>query len=876
MPTTLVTAYARITQGTKERASRHASDIRDDCSGADSVRPHLPMTVAPPLAARFLPLADCAAFVSGAVVGLLATGRMSATLLALLTGWMVAALAALNRQATASLGRASLLCLTALFIAAAPSTPPSQARPGSDAVICILDILEGHRPVHTQGRVQARTIACRDPVFAGEWQGVRMPVTLAGAVTRDALLAGDRIHVRLRWLQSRPGIHEHTPVWESGALAVADSPILRLAPRFNWRRPIDRFRQRAESAMYANLSGQPRSVLLAMVVGTRTDLSAEVRQQFGATGVAHVIAVSGMHLVLLAQLASLALERLARRSVAVVSRFGAQRATAALLLPMTLAYVILTGAPASAVRAGLMLGVVLVATLLRRRSGSMQAFALAVMLMVAWSPDVVTDMGFQLSAAATLSLVLQSMAPDGTTDQWHSAWLRPLSWLYDSIRVSVVASSGTAGILIFHFGLIPPLSPLANLIIVPPLAAVAFPVCAVLAGLHGVGISAVVPGLVWQVPEQAARLALWVCDEAAWLLATPAVTGQLGLLWCTVICLVGLLLCVGRWWWLSIALQCLPLMGFDWQHRGLMSVRAIPVGQGDCTLVQAPNGETWLIDAGGGGRDPTAVGLRHVVPWLRREGFATIDHLVLSHGDADHAAGMLELIEALSPRSLVVSSGSADERWIQRAVERAQRHGVTVRTIATPLVERSGGLRIDWWPGVAGMSDNDAGLVARFCLGDVCALLTGDAEAEREAALLRLPLTRLRSVYLKVGHHGSSTSTTEPFIDAVRPQAAVIHAGDDNRFGFPHAPVMHRLQQRGVSTCLTSRGRSCTFITDGHRWWNDAHWARRSPGTLLLEDPSGVVAADAPEGHRAEGVDAHTDDNAELEQPAQALTADGQ
>jgi competence protein ComEC len=807
-------------------------------------------------------LADAVFLAAGSGAGLQLGGFSWEPLIAsCLATLLLAASLGLTRTATRQLARFALLALLGFVLGTTTSTAETQQPPPDG--LCILHVLEGHRPVHVLGRVQARTLACRQD---GQWQGVRMPVSLSGAVTPVPLVAGDRILLRLRWIPAQQRLHEFSPRFGTDARAWADAPPILMAPVWNWRRPIDRFRQRVERSLYENLRGEARSVMLAMVAGTRSDLSTEVRQQFGATGVAHVIAVSGMHLVLLAQLATAGLGRLARRSQWLVARFGAQRAVAVALLPVALGYVVLTGAPASAVRAGLMLGVVLMATVLERPARSMQAFSMTVMFMVATEPAIVLDMGFQLSAAATLSLVLQAQAPDRAAEALGTGLRRPLGMLYDSIRISVVASSGTVGVLAFHFGSIPPLSPLANLIVVPPLAAVAFPVCVVAAALDASGLGGVWLVPLWWVPQHAGTLALWLCDSAAWLLATPAVLGHLPWWLACIVCGFGLALSVKRWWVVSILLQCLPLLCKPVAPPALMRVWSIPVGQGDCSVVQGPTGETWLIDAGGGGRNPEAVGTRAVLPWLRMSGFDRIDHVVLSHGDSDHAAGMMDLLALLRPRTVVHASASVDERWIRRLRERARTLGIPTRSIGTATTERVGGLNIEWWPGATGSSDNDAGLVARFCHGEVCALMMGDAEAAREEALLARHGTGLRSVYLKVGHHGSATSTTDSLLDAVRPQVATIHAGRDNRFGFPNPRTMQALRKRAVSVCATSEGHSCLFATDGERWWLGEQWsAQQAAASLLLENPSGVVLAHAPEGNGAKGVDADAQQDTELE-----------
>ena len=729
------------------------------------------------------------------------------------------------RRSAAITWSAAMAAMLVSGLAVASSVQAPGAPPAGDNKLCLIQIREGQRPVFQTADVLATVFSCR---VDEDWVNVNRPVRISGIAGDTGLLAGDRMLLRVAFRQGRQAMHEFESQERlDGFTPRADAlaePIL-LAPVGVWTRPLDHLRQRLDLIIIGRLRGDVLGVMMAMVTGSRGALSDEMAQSFSATGIAHVIAVSGMHLILLAQMFGASVGLLLRRMRGLVATWGADRVAAALVLPMALGYVVVTGAPASAVRAGVMLAASLSGRLLDRPAAGMDALCAAIIAMLAWDPIMVFDMGFQLSVAATMALVLHGNLPDPTAAASSMPTHLPAKlrrWFVDSIRISVVASAGTTAALLYHFGSIPPLSPLANLVVVP-LASVAFPLAIIGCLLDLVGLTLPATPIWWAV-QWISHWSLVACESTAGFLSAQGIWGRPSIPWMLLLCAGGLLACVGRGWWAAGALSLLLMWWPVQQLRstGFMELRAIPVGQGDCTLVTAPHGETWLIDAGGGGMDPASVGRRRVLPYLRLLGVARVDHLVVTHADSDHAGGMLPMLRALRPRDLILPANAADAPLTAALVAEATRLGIPVRLVDADYRESRNDWRVSWWVGSDDLSDNDGGLVTQFCLRDVCALLTGDAELERERRLVRTVGQGLRSTYLKVGHHGSRTSTSSDFLDLVRPLHAVMHLGRDNRFRFPHDEPMRVLQQRRVPTCRTDQGRACVFTSDGRSWWTAA------------------------------------------------------
>lgn len=254
--------------------------------------------------------------------------------------------------------------------------------------------------------------------------------------------------------------------------------------------------------------------------------------------------------------------------------------------------------------------------------------------------------------------------------------------------------------------------------------------------------------------------------------------------------------------------------------EGALCLTVLDVGQGDSLLLRFPGGEAWLVDGGGVPGSRYDVGEARVVPALRRRGIDRLDLVVVTHGDADHAGGIAAVLEQLDVGALLLPrerrQGNA-ERMLQGL---AQERGVSVRFASSSheLPALGGGARARLlhppigWDG-AGES-NDGSVVLRLGFGAVRILLTGDLEEPGEAALLASGEDVAADV-LKLGHHGSRTSTGAAFLDRVGPQVAVASAGRDNRYGFPHALVTERLGERSIPLWWTGRHGELEVCSDG-------------------------------------------------------------
>jgi competence protein ComEC len=596
---------------------------------------------------------------------------------------------------------------------------------------------------------------------------------------------------------------------------------------------LERGRERfAEAA--ATLPAREAGLVRAIGSGDRAALDPATNESFVRSGLAHILAVSGLHLVVVAA----GLEWLLRGALArlepLASRWDSRRVAAAVSLPLVLAYTLATGAGYPVVRAAIASTALLGAALIDREGRSTNTLGLATLAILAVEPGALIDPSFQLSLASVAGLAALAgplraalpvpRPPPGT---WRARLVEPL---VTGLCATLAASLATAPILALHFRRLPVLGVLANLAGVP--------VGTALTGLTALAavLAAAWPPLAWPV--------LWLCRPLAVALlaisdvaAAPsfAVIGVaspgpvLAASACALALSLGRLRGALRWCAGAAFLACLTLPGpiraaaARW-HGGL-EVVFTSVGQGDATLVRLPDGSAILIDGGGtfpGGPDP---GARDLVPLLLDLGVTRLAAVVVSHPHPDHVLGLPAVAAAFPIDRLVLGGGPP----AGAAAEALARLPAPTRLRPGQALERAG-VRLEALAADEGLTENDASLVLRLVHGQTSFLFPGDVESSGEASALAAAGARLHADVVKVPHHGSRTSSSQPFVEAVRPAFAVVSVGAGNRFGFPHAEAEARWRAAGAAWLRTDEG-AVRLRSDGRR-------VRRLPAADLLDPTS--------------------------------------
>ncbi|WP_394846484.1 DNA internalization-related competence protein ComEC/Rec2 [Pendulispora brunnea] len=587
---------------------------------------------------------------------------------------------------------------------------------------------------------------------------------------------------------------------------------------------IDRTRAAVRTRIDATFPADTAPMARAMVLG-ENDLTSDDAAAFRGSGLSHLLAVSGMHLVLVV----LGLTRLLRacfiRIEGISARIDAGRLADAVGIVVSFLYADFAGSSGSALRAAWMTSVILLARLLARRGDGARALGLSIVGMAWLDPLVAYDLSFVLSVLATAGLFVFRPAMANA----FSSALRLPGKLAQPLAATLGATVACAPVTSLLSTTLPLGGVLANLLAVPVGEIVSLPLCLVHALLAPLpmaergcawvaslalatvrGIARAFARIGWLSieipPPTSAQLAVLAFALLAWGLLQRSSRRLVVMATCLALC---------------VALE-IPARR-DGAPSGKLRVTFLDVGQGDAALIDLPNGEAMLIDGGGIVGSPVDVGARVIAPTLRARRRDALALVVLSHPHPDHFGGLPTGLDGIAVRALWDTgqgeregTGGAYAAWLRTSrakgtlVQRPETlcgvhaiGGVTVEVLA-PCPEAS-----------ADRGPNDNSFVLRIGYGSRHILFTGDAEREEEGDLLRLPAGALRADVLKVGHHGSRTSTSADFVAAIRPEWAIISAGARNRFGHPAGITLATLHAAGVRTYRTDRHGAVLVETDG-------------------------------------------------------------
>jgi competence protein ComEC len=561
----------------------------------------------------------------------------------------------------------------------------------------------------------------------------------------------------------------------------------------------------------------------ALVLG-ESDLSPNDDLSFRGSGLSHLLAVSGMHLVLVMGLTIRALEMLLARAEA-LARGGidVRRFAAIVGLPATWVYAEFAGGGGSTVRAAWMASAALAARALGRRTDPERSFGLSMAAMAATHPLIAFDLSFLLSAGATAGL-LAFAEPLGI---WLEARVpRPIRAVSRTAATTIAASLPCAPILARFSPAVPIGGVIANLLAVPVGEGVALPLClahALLAWwpLAEKGCAEVASGALVIVRAVARgfsvpALAVQVPQPTSWQLAVLAVVvaaaaGRCGPRAITTV--VGVTTVV--------ALEIVARRAGA--PRGLLRATFLDVGQGDAAIVDLPDGQALVVDGGGLVGSPIDVGAAVLAPELRARRRSELAVVVLSHPHPDHYSGLATGLDAVAVGEFWDTGEGEDEQvgdGYAVLLQSLRRRGVPVLRPAALCGEWVlGGARVEVLaPCPTFSSDrgpNDNSLVIRIGYGARSMLLVGDSEREEEQMLLKFASEKLRADVLKVGHHGSRTSSSPGFVAAVAPREAVVSVGCRNRFGHPSPASLATLAAAGARVWRTDHDGAVTVTTDG-------------------------------------------------------------
>ncbi len=558
-----------------------------------------------------------------------------------------------------------------------------------------------------------------------------------------------------------------------------------------YSRPVDRLRQYLRQQIEYHLEDHPFSSLIAaLAIGDRSSIQSEQWEVLTRTGTNHLMAISGLHIGLVAGIAFFLgrwiWSRLGRAPLFV----PAPRAAAIVALLAACGYAALAGFSIPTQRALIMVGVVMAALLLQRQINPSHGLTVALGGVLLLDPMAVVTLGFWLSFAA-VAVILYGLSgrlhKKGNWRQWG--------------QVQWVVSLGLLPLLAFSFQQASLLSPLANLIAVPWVSLAVVPLT-----LLGVICLLLYPPLGGWLLLQAANLLELLWPVLQWLAKVEFAQWQLPAelpLWSLLAAVVGILWLLAprgipaRWAGVGWLLP-LVLINPERPQQGEAWFTLLDVGQGLATVIQTRN-HTLVYDTGPKFSDHFDTGQAVVVPFLHREGITVLDMLIVGHGDNDHIGGAASLLQEYPARRLLTTvpeklPGNTElcqqgQSWNWDGVRFSVLHPAPQSTAA----------------------GNNASCVLKVETAAASLLLTGDIEQRAERRLVIENPSALAATIVVAPHHGSKTSSSQRFIDAVNPEYVLFPAGYRNRFHHPHPKVVERYRAKGVQMLDSTRHGAIRF-----------------------------------------------------------------
>lgn len=680
-------------------------------------------------------------------------------------------------------------------------------------------------PLATTGRV---ALTVNAPLLKGFVPGqdylvrarLSLPDKLAtpGAFDYAGYLAAEEIMVK-GWVAAPIFIQPISP------LAAGRTPLP--APYF-----LERFRLQFEAFLYANLAPDTAALYQALLIGDSSGLSPEVSEMYRATGIMHILAISGSHLVVVAFLTTIFFRFLVGRVPWLLLRIPANKIALALSFPVLFLYTGFAGFQPPVARALIMTGVFMTAILLDRQWSSLNNLAIAAFCILLLNPLSIHTASFQLSFAATAAIILampRLTAWQPPADK-RSPWQTVRYLLISGLLISCAAFLATAPLALLHFNRISLIGPVATLLITPflcfwtlPLGLLAIlsqplaPTIAVLLlkiGAWGIQISQVLTGFLAGLPFSS----LWL----------PTPTIPLLLLSFALLLLIfhhrrplPILAMLGCFALLLSGYLPLP----KW-HSNSAQISFLAVDNGSATVVEQPGRGVILIDGGGPATGLFNVGERVIAPFLWHRQIRRVDRIILTHAHADHFNGLPWIIKRFQPKVLWLSETSGREPGFAALLEAAKQGGCQVRIARAgeALAEGNNGFAVTCLANLALAGENgpmangkespdnpnNRGLVLRLNNGGNTFLFPGDIEKDYEEYILAKE-NLLKAEVLLLPHHGLGSSGSPRFMEAVTPRYCVVSTGKKE----PFPPVQYR--DSGAEIFSTARHGSIFFLSDGKK-----------------------------------------------------------
>ncbi len=581
-------------------------------------------------------------------------------------------------------------------------------------------------------------------------------------------------------------------------------------------------RRKLERIFDQTMSEKDASIMKAMVLGNKTELDRDSKELYQKSGISHILAISGLHISLI----GMGLYKLLRRIRVPVWL------SAGVSVCIMIMYGDMVGMSSSAYRAIFMFALKIGAEVLHRTYDMLTALAMAAVGILLEQPLYIYHAGFLLSFGAIIGIgcMLEVMKTDtkqiyiNKKKQKRSEWIR--NFCISNIRESML---GSISIFLIHFPIMlsvyyefPVYSFLLNLVIIPAMSLVmglglgCLLVGSIGPGVFGTGMSQLIAvgchGLL-VIFEKLCECSM-ALPGATWIVGEPA-NWRVAVFYGTVF----LLFLVHKYLkYNAKGKRCLPFpIKMMWvlaavlvltqkTYSGL-EITMLDVGQGDCIWLETQTGHHYLIDGGSTSEDKLCE--YTLAPFLKQTGTATLDAIFLTHLDADHISGVMELLEGeegIQIEKVVIAEAAIRDEAYAELVQICKEQGISLVHAASGDIMTDGALSMEvLHPSADYVTDsrNAYSLVMKLEYGDFHALFTGDVEADGESLVAQVLPENWEWHLYKVAHHGSRNSNTLELLEQIHPQLAIISCEEGNSYGHPHAETLERLDKVGSKVMVT-------------------------------------------------------------------------
>lgn len=678
-------------------------------------------------------------------------------------------------------------------------------------MIAICDIQEGER-IQFEGKVIKKEETAYSTSYVVKVKrlneeniAIKVLIYLQGenALSSDSYVKGEGLVKKFSKPGNPGGYDEESYQYGNGIIMKLEKVEFSSVKNalFSWKDALNRLQDELADS-YARLFEEKRaSLATAMVLGDKKNLDADIKALYQRNGIAHLIAISGLHIAMIGG----SLYKLLRRLT------GSYPIAAMIGIVFIISYGVMTGLSGSTYRAVIMLVTSIGADVFGRRYDGLTAIALALLIMLVNNPYQISQVGFLLSFGAVLGIAL--IQP--VWKQWIPGLPRRMEGLFVSISVQLVLTP----VMLYYFYEIPVYGIFLNVIVVPLMSILlAMLILCGVTGFVSSGLAAVpacIANAIFAFYEK-------LCEMAEQLPFHTLCTGKPDVWW-----MVGYYVLLAAGVWLSykryrktaiaaFVLLILSFAAFVLPDRMMMCM--FDVGQGDGMYIRTAHHEHVLVD--GGSSSEKNIGQYVLENGLKYYGVSALDYVFVTHSDSDHYSGIRELLEEkrIPVRSMVFPAiTNPDESYLE-LVNLAKERGCKVY-----YMKKGDSLKLDGVvfqclnPLQQDYEDKNAGsIVLQMSYGNFDALLTGDLNREEEEKIVVDLIENIEM--LKVSHHGSATATSDAFLRKIKPEISCISVGTQNSYGHPAKEVMERLSQYTEKIYLTKDSGAITIETDGKEY----------------------------------------------------------